>query len=1138
MSLAKWVLFFLIVGRFVFAEPSERVIPDQLYFPTLMKVLDGAKKQIDILQFSFAIADDKGNFIKNSEPYKIAQKLIGMKQSNPDLQIRLYIEGERDTATRNKVTADYLREHGIEVKEGQTHAKGFAVDGETLLLGSTNLTTQSMRYNNETNLLLAGHPQIVAGFSDYFGKLWNGEAHEPSVVPSTPENGMQLLTDGKYKEALLEMIRTAKKTIDFSIYYFNDPDIEKALIEAKNRVDENGKKLDIKIRGYVNHHKSFGLELVERNRKTVERLKKAGLTDIFFDRDTFFSHSKYLIADGERFLLGTGNWNRTDVEEHPQLYLRVENKPMADKLSRHLSHQIAYESDRPVPAQLYYRFWVGSKKPELPVEKFDEVIRDRFVRATIKTGEAGGLHGYLPVLLAKPKDATGSTTPDEIALVVYQDEPTYRALREGAVGSVYGPLHFDYFDRSSSKSAVPELYKGEVKVNGAYDLSNAKVNWQKGHPLFSFSPKDSNGTVSADSVKLYLDRINAEKNKLGISGYTVLVGDGYLIEYFNRSTPWTQKALDRVNQIKSETLKGSYGTPSHVEAAHSTGHEGNGLQRPTTYPFTSLTGAKGSGTVNVEFEQAIKGKPFLDGSQASFERTPEEETKLAEAIKDAFVNNKPIPHRDTAVEGGAHLDREPLGALLEARTKKHAMAQPPHAPIEPSSSRLTKSERTDRACEKTWKEWRTSFTSSSPIGARKKLQLHAPGKPEFEMLFSKRYIHEGNLVVVLKEPIQEFNSKGELKPVNAFKIDPNITAEYYAKQLAQFGAPIDRNELVVASMAQMIRDNPRENLLIITVGHHHALEFFFNKEDIGLDVMYGAQRIDERTSRYSDGFREFVNSIEPRYRGVFLRGTDSYFPGGLPAKLDRELMKYNLADFFEREFQLAWRANEDLPGVWSPAKIVGTDSNSKSNVLVVGENHFVPDMAPVSSLPSAACLREQGFSSVTFVLESQPYRPGGYSLESLKADHTFRGYQNRLLFSLSGREYSYDQLLKDLLPESAKIRETKSIEPTTGALVLGTAERLSKEGLTVYFTGVEPYSQAPAAGRLKKLREWVAVDKKIQINRKGLATSGSTAFAQQLQSLWTEREAIEKDLKQYPVAPDVRSSDGEARPGKIRVPLD
>lgn len=64
---------------------------------------------------------------------------------------------------------------------------------------------------------------------------------------------------------------------------------------------------------------------------------------------------------------------------------------MADKLSRHLSHQIAYESDRPVPTQLYYRFWVGFKKPELPVEKFDEVIRDRFVRATIKTGEAGGL---------------------------------------------------------------------------------------------------------------------------------------------------------------------------------------------------------------------------------------------------------------------------------------------------------------------------------------------------------------------------------------------------------------------------------------------------------------------------------------------------------------------------------------------------------------------------------------------------------------------------------------------------------------------------------------------------------------------------------------------------------------------------
>ncbi len=628
-------LFFLWIFLFqsyLQAVPSVRVIPDQLYFKTLQSELAKAKSSIHILQFSFAISDDEGNFFKDSDPYKIAEQLVQLKKKNPKLQVQLYIEGERDTAIRNKITAAFLAENGIDVKEGKTHAKGFAIDDQTLLLGSTNLTTQSLRYNNETNLLLHEHPQIVKGFNQYFDLLWKNKERKPGAYPEQPVEGIQLLADGVYKQKLLALIGKAEKTIDFSIYYFHEADIEKALIEAHKR--------GVKIRGYLNQHKSFGLELVERNKKTMKRLHEAGVKEVYLDLDTFFSHSKYLIVDGNTILLGTGNWNRSDVEEHPQLYLQVENPALSDSLSRHLSHQIAYESARPIPEKPYFRFWIGYKRADLELEKFDEVIRDVFVRSTIKTGECGGLQGYFPVLLAKPQKK--STIPDEIALIPYQDEPTYRAIREGSVGSVYGPLHFDYFDRATSKSAVPVAYAGKVEVGNAYDLSAEKVFWQKGETLFSFSPGTGNEVISG-SVQKYLDQLNENRSKLGIDGYVVLVGKDFLVEYFHRQTAWTAGEWKKVAEIKNKAMDKSYASPSHVEVADSTGYEGNGITRPEKFPWSSFEGKKGAGVINSQFNPAVQSKLFLGNSLASFERTSEEQAKLLKEIKEAFIQNKPIP---------------------------------------------------------------------------------------------------------------------------------------------------------------------------------------------------------------------------------------------------------------------------------------------------------------------------------------------------------------------------------------------------------------------------------------------------------------------------------------------------------------
>lgn len=317
--------FFFLCPALSLAD-SPRLVVDQDYFPTLMAELEKGAAELDILAFSFAIDNGKGALSTKSLPYQVANRIKFLSEHGT--KVRLYIEGQRDTSARNRITAEFLAASGVEVRFGATHAKGFRID-QRVLFGSTNLTQQSMTKNNETNLLLA-EPKSADEFKMYFDHLWRGGKH------GNVRLNLPMIADGAYKSALLDMINRASKRLEFSIYYCHDADIERALASAHRR--------GVRITGYLNQHESFGLELVKRNRETVRRLREAGLDDLHFDLPTFFSHSKYLIRDSEELALGTGNWNRSDVEEHPQLYIRLFDPDLAQQLSRHLAEQIRTES--------------------------------------------------------------------------------------------------------------------------------------------------------------------------------------------------------------------------------------------------------------------------------------------------------------------------------------------------------------------------------------------------------------------------------------------------------------------------------------------------------------------------------------------------------------------------------------------------------------------------------------------------------------------------------------------------------------------------------------------------------------------------------------------------------------------------
>ncbi|RYZ66782.1 MAG: hypothetical protein EOP05_18625 [Proteobacteria bacterium] len=311
-------------------SPKSLLVVDDNYLSTLLQLLERAKKSVDIIAYSFAIGSAGGTLTRSGAPYKIAEALANQKtRLRSKIKIRLYLEGERETVDRNRNTAAFLKKAGVEVRYGATHAKGFCIDGQIVLFGSTNLTNQSITKNNETNLLIADEA-AVDGFREYFEHLWNGGKHG-EIELSPP-----MLADGAFKDALLELVARAKKTIEFSIYFFNQRQIEAALIKAHGR--------GVHVRGFIHNHNAFAMSYVRRTRATVERLKSAGIEDLHYGPTSLFTHSKYMIVDQKELLLGTGNWLDEDVEIHPQLYIQLKDAKVCKQLSAHLAAQIEEQS--------------------------------------------------------------------------------------------------------------------------------------------------------------------------------------------------------------------------------------------------------------------------------------------------------------------------------------------------------------------------------------------------------------------------------------------------------------------------------------------------------------------------------------------------------------------------------------------------------------------------------------------------------------------------------------------------------------------------------------------------------------------------------------------------------------------------
>lgn len=557
-----------------------RVVDGPEYLQTLEALLARPGiESVDVIHYRFAKADRP-----SLRTHGILRRL---RQVARTARVRVFLDGH-DGA--NEPARSLLEAAGIPVRttpEGVTsHTKAVCVDGDTLLLGSSNWTHTSLTRNNEVNLLIedAG---LGRAFTAYFERLWAGD-HENRAASATSDASdarLELLTDAAFLPAARELIGRAQETLDVATYFLayrpqladkSDRVIGELLeamavravagVRIRLFLDSNG------IPGKAGHTRSAS-HAVETLRRRVATLAEAAGTrvdveeqvQVYWDPFRKISHGKILLRDREsedsELLLGSSNLYWRDLTTNLQLNVRSLDPALNAQVAAWYRAQLAQ-------AGLYYRFWrgvrrqvwnpevldfyreagepapcLGDRPPEAPVpftrEDFTCLLNTWLIPATPSYAAETALVGYLPVLPGRP-DAR--RLHDEVALIIYSDAAEYRRLRArgGPEGETYGPLHMDVFGRErdglASGSRVPRPWAGrfqweEVKGErgASYDLLSGRPDWQRGHSLVRLVGRDPNLDEAATAAFLtrHLDTAQASR---GLDGFLFLIGEGYWIE--------------------------------------------------------------------------------------------------------------------------------------------------------------------------------------------------------------------------------------------------------------------------------------------------------------------------------------------------------------------------------------------------------------------------------------------------------------------------------------------------------------------------------------------------------------------------------------------------------------------------------
>jgi len=145
-----------------------QVIPlsDRGYFPEVHRILQNSRESIHMAVFELKYYDS----YPNSSANILVEDILAARGRG--VEVKIVVD---DFSTENNALP-LLKENGVDVKSDSenvtTHAKLIVVDGEVVVLGSTNLSFYGLEKNNEVDVVLVGR-DAAEYYERYFLSLWD-----------------------------------------------------------------------------------------------------------------------------------------------------------------------------------------------------------------------------------------------------------------------------------------------------------------------------------------------------------------------------------------------------------------------------------------------------------------------------------------------------------------------------------------------------------------------------------------------------------------------------------------------------------------------------------------------------------------------------------------------------------------------------------------------------------------------------------------------------------------------------------------------------------------------------------------------------------------------------------------------------
>ena len=147
------------------SQAKVKPVFDRGYFEEALGIISNAKRSIHVVSFEVKYYRSFPSSLQN----RLVRELIYAKDRGVDVKIVV------DEYSKENNAYSILRENGVDVRydgEGATtHAKLIIVDGEIVLLGSTNLSYYGLEKNGEANVLIEDE-KTAQNFEKYFRSIW------------------------------------------------------------------------------------------------------------------------------------------------------------------------------------------------------------------------------------------------------------------------------------------------------------------------------------------------------------------------------------------------------------------------------------------------------------------------------------------------------------------------------------------------------------------------------------------------------------------------------------------------------------------------------------------------------------------------------------------------------------------------------------------------------------------------------------------------------------------------------------------------------------------------------------------------------------------------------------------------------